>query len=91
MIAAAAIVVDDDDYDTQIEGDEISSVGNISAVDVNFVSDAEVHCLLPSATSAQVEVLHSLLPFVSLFHRQPIRAVSFLCIFQRIINYVNVS
>jgi len=40
----------------QIKGEVITSVGNSSTVDINFVSDAEVHCLLSSATSAQVQV-----------------------------------
>jgi len=45
----------------QIKGDVISSVGNSSTVDIHFVSDAEVHCILTSATSAQVQVLRGAL------------------------------
>ena len=45
----------------QIKDDVIVSVGNSSVVDINFVSDAEVHCLLSSATSAQVQVLRCIL------------------------------
>jgi len=40
----------------QIKGNVISSVGNSSTVDIHLVSDAEVHCILSSATSARVQV-----------------------------------